>query len=911
MANELKLGLVIGGAVSGTVKSSFKDIEGRIKSLDKAGAQSRAMQRNIGDTIKLREEWRKAHMAGSAGADGLRRKLEANLAALKREGVEVRNLGKAYEQQARQALAAERKAKGQEQIRAGAEGMGKAGMAAGVGIAAVGVAAKVSADYGAITRDIAIKAGIANKPEEAAMSRTIIATAQDSGLARNEVANVVNELVGAGMDLAKALEYAPVAAKFVVGQGADGASTAKMINALGQNAKITDAGQMQKALEAIAFQGQAGSFEAADMAKWFPDLLAGMGKLGITGNDSVAQLGAILQVQMKTAGSSDEAAGNLKNWMEKIGSGEVVKAYKDVGIDYQGSMNTGLQNGKSTLESSFALAMQYVEKTDPKKAKAMSEGVAKIGKEVDPEKAKTMMTSLEQALRTGDLFADMQVKAALTAYSQNKVLYEQLKNDSASAAGILDKNLAERRETSSQKWKEVAQSFDDATRSVGDALRPITDKVADVLGVVGRAITDVSDKAPNLTMGIAGVGAAIVTAMGVFSTLKMGKGVINLARGAMGGRDRSAGSADSDTESENPKVALIKAGAGLLEKIAGGGKNDGEASEDPKVAFIKAGAGLLETIAGGDKDDGAASDGPQKVFVVNASELIAGGSGAPAGEPGGRRGRGRGRRSRAGGGAGGRRAGARRPPVPPPAPPVPVIAPRAGLMARATSAASTASKFGKAVPGAALFEAGAKAVETYMSDDTAEKKAEGYGEAAGGLAGTMAGAAAGAAIGSVVPILGTAVGALVGGYLGSLGGEFLGGKAGKGIFDVANGGSEDERRIAAARPAVAPGAVTRNGEVPGAPSLGDVARSFAAPTEATPMAVLMKPIEQASAPAIAAAPPKVEQTLTMAPVFNVTVTGDVKDPRLLAQELMPEIKRQMDGLAKQATRRQMADDTHT
>jgi len=893
MANELKLGLVIGGAVSGTVKSAFKDIDGRIKSLDKAGAQSRAMQRNIGDTIKLREEWRKAHMAGSAGADGLRRKLEANLAALKREGVEVRNLGKAYEQQARQALAAERKAKGQEQIRAGAEGMGKAGIAAGVGIAAVGVAAKVSADYGAITRDIAIKAGIANKPEEAAMSRTIITTAQDSGLARNEVANVVNELVGAGMDLAKALEYAPVAAKFVVGQGADGASTAKMINALGQNAKITDAGQMQKALEAIAFQGQAGSFEAADMAKWFPDLLAGMGKLGITGNDSVAQLGAILQVQMKTAGSSDEAAGNLKNWMEKIGSGEVVKAYADVGIDYQGSMNTGLQNGKSTLESSFALAMQYVEKTDPKKAKAMSEGVAKIGKEVDPEKAKTMMTSLEQALRTGDLFADMQVKAALTAYSQNKVLYEQLKNDSASAAGILDKNLAERRETSSQKWKEVAQSFDDATRSVGDALRPITDTVADVLGSVGRAITDVSDKAPNLTMGITALGAAIVTGMGLLSTVKMGKGVINLARGAMGGRDRNAGALDGAADSQNPKSKLFKAGAGVLESMTGGGK-----------------------------DDGVGSGGTQKVFVVNAAALQSGGSGAAAGEPGARRGRGRGRRGRAGSGgaSAGRRAGARRQPVPTAAPVVPspaptapaaAVSPRAGVMARATSAASTASKFGRAVPGAALFEAGAKAVETYMSDDTAEKKAEGYGEAAGGLAGTMAGAAAGAAIGSVVPILGTAVGALVGGYLGSLGGEFLGGKAGKGIFDVANGGSEDERRIAAARPAVAPGAVTRNGEVPGAPSLGDVARSFAAPTEATPMAVLMKPIEQANAPAIAAAPPKVEQTLTMAPVFNVTVTGDVKDPRLLAQELMPEIKRQMDGLAKQATRRQMADDTHT
>ncbi|PYD24337.1 phage holin family protein, partial [Pseudomonas syringae] len=42
------------------------------------------------------------------------------------------------------------------------------------------------------------------------------------------------------------------------------------------------------------------SFEASDMAKWFPELLANMGSIGITGMDAVTQLGAMLQVQMKT-----------------------------------------------------------------------------------------------------------------------------------------------------------------------------------------------------------------------------------------------------------------------------------------------------------------------------------------------------------------------------------------------------------------------------------------------------------------------------------------------------------------------------------------------------------------------------------------------------------------------------------
>ena len=251
--------------------------------------------------------------------------------------------------------------------------------------------------------------------------------------------------------------------------------------------------------------------------------------------DSVTQLGAMLQVQMKTAGGSDEAANNLKNWMEKIGSGETVKAYADAGIDYQGSMNTGLQNGKSTLESSFALAQKYIEATDPKRAAEMAKATAAISKEADPEKAKAMMKSLEEALRTGDLFADMQVKAALTAYMQNKDLYEQLKKDSAGATGILDKNLAERRQTSAQKWSEMAQSMDDAMRSIGDAIRPVTDSVADGINNVSRKLSGLSDEFPRVVVGIGTAVAALVALGGVVHTYKIGKGLMNLGRGTLMG----------------------------------------------------------------------------------------------------------------------------------------------------------------------------------------------------------------------------------------------------------------------------------------------------------------------------------------------------------------------------------------
>lgn len=636
MGNKLALGLVIGGAISSTVGTAFKDVANRIKKLEETGKKARVLEKAIGETMRLRDEWRKAHMAGEKGADELRKKLENNLSALKKQGVEVRNLGKAYTQMGKAARGAELKAKGHMQLDAGKQQMKSSIGQATAASAAMVIPAKISADYGAIIRDIAIKANIANTPQEAQLSKTVIDTSRDTGMARNQVAEVVNALVGAGMELDKALSYAPTAAKFAVGQGSDGGETAKMINALGQNAKITDPAVMQKALEAIAYQGQAGSFEAADMARWFPELLAGMGKLGITGMDSVTQLGAMLQVQMKTAGGSDEAANNLKNWMEKIGSGDTVEAYKKAGIDYQGSMQTGLQNGKSTLESSFSLAQKYIEATDPKKAAEMAKAVAGISKETDPEKAKAMIASLEAALRTGDLFADMQVKGALTAYMQNKDLYEKLKKDSASATGILDKNLAERRQSSAQKQAEMVQGLDDAMRGIGDAMRPVTDAVTEGITSVAGGLAKLADESPRLVTGIGMATAGLIGLSAAVSSFKMAKGLMNIGRGSLmgnpnipqkvivtnmgsGGRGGGldAGDLDADGDADGKKgkkggrggrgggasVGSVVKGAAVVAVVDAGFKaydtyQNAETQDQKAVGYGEAAGGLAGTLAG-------------------------------------------------------------------------------------------------------------------------------------------------------------------------------------------------------------------------------------------------------------------------------------------------------------------------
>lgn len=911
MANNLALGLVIGGAVSPTVGAAFNTVESRIKKLEQRGNQAKVLRNTIGETMRLRDEWKKAHDSGAASASGLLRKLENNLDTLRKQGVQVGKLRQEYQSLDRVARSMDLKVKGHQQIE-----QGKAGLKSGIGTAVAGVGAmavptKISADYQAIIRDIAIKAGVANQPQEAELTTSVIKTSQDTGMARNDVADLVNKLVGAGMSLDKALSYAPVAAKFAVGQGASGNDTANMIQALQQNAKITNPKVMEKALEAIAMQGQAGSFEASDMARWFPQLLAGMGKLGVTGMDSVSQLGAMLQVQMKTAGGSDEAANNLKNWMEKIGSTDVVKSYKDVGIDYQGSLNTGIQKGMSTLESSFALAQRYIEKTDPEKAKKMKEATAKISKEADPAKAKEMLDSLEQALRTGDLFADMQVKAALTAYTQNRALYEQLKKDSQNASGILDKNLAERRGASSQIWAETFQAVNDSMRSIGDAIRPVTDAVAKGITATAKEFTALSDTSKPVVLAIASIGTGLLALKSAAGVFKIGKGLLNIGRGSLTGDPNKVqkvyvtNSGDKDDKPEG-KLGAVK---GLLEtglkafkgddktkgkdkgKPGGDGKEgaddaDDDAEESGKTGFdpVDTGLKILDLFGeGGNDADGAkggSSSDPQKVFVVNAS-AFGGGSDAPGDQRRSRRSRRRG----AAGGAGGRRAGPPRPPMPP-APPVP-----AGRLARLAGAAGKLGSVAKAVPGAKFLDAGMLALDTYQIAETQDEKAEGYGGAAGGLAGALAGGAAGAAIGSIVPVIGTAIGGAVGAFLGGMGGQDIGGFLGKALF-----GSDEKTEVIAdkrgdAKPSAAP---------------GDVVKAMAAVSPA-PLALpaVVKAAEESKP-----APTKVDQQFTFSPNMPVNVQGDVKDPAQLARDIAPFLQRQFEEFSRQAAARQLFDAPH-
>lgn len=805
MAKDLALGIVIGGAVSATFGKAISDTSSKIDAMKKRANDSRLWQRQIGETMRLQDEFRRLHLAGDSAADGIRRKLDSNLKSLRDAGIEVGRLDRAYAQLGRTARGMDLKVAGRERLAAGQEaGRGVIGDAVKL-TAAVAVPATIAANYQAIIRDIALKAGIARTQEEAAMGTRIRRDAGANGIGRNELADAVNQMVAGGMDLDRALNFAPLVAKFSIGQGATTVETAKMIQALQQNAEIVDPQQMSKALEAIAYLGKEGSFESVDMARWFPVLLAEMKKIGITGQDSVTQLGAMLQVQMKTAGSSDEAANNLRNWFSKIGSGETERNYAKAGVDYQAKMREAISKGWSTMEASFVLARAYIERVDPAKAKQLAAAAKQFNSEMDPAKRQAQMAAFAETMKTGDLFNDMQVKAALTAYMQNAELYSNLKRNAQQASGEIQKDLEARRETSKQIWNEVGQRWDDAMRSIGDALRPITDRVGEVAKGAGSGIQSAADSAPKATAAVVGIAGTVLAVRGAKALWSIGRGMFDIARGTL----------------------LARGGRGAAGRAGGGaGGAVGRA---------------LDALGGA----GGAAGGVQRVFVVNMPGGGIGGGGLGDLMGGGRAGRAARRAATMGGRLGrigrifnaGRALFGR-------------VAPYAGKLA----VAGTVLKFGLAAR---------EAYAVASSTDTNTQKANRFAGIAGSLAGGVMGAKLGAMVGAIGGPIGSAVLGVIGGAVGTFAGDKLFSAISRKVLDR---------------------------------------KSDETPANAAAVAKAAKAAESPAADARFG--PRIDQTNTFAPVFNVKIEASDTDManKFLAQ-VSPQLTRMMEEHQRKANSR--------
>lgn len=789
MSANVALGVVIGGAVGASFGKALSDSSAKIDVFKQKSEKARGFHNLIGDTIRLRDEMGKTADKSGAAFGKLLKAHESNIQKLKAHGFAVHQLDKDYARLGRTVKGLELRQRGHEKIGAGVEAVKNNWQVGAAAAASIAAPVMVSANYQAIIRDIAIKGGIARTGQETAMSESIRKDAADSGIDRNELAQAVNTLVAGGMAVEEAVAQARSVARFAVSQNSDSTDTAKLVLALRQ-AGITDPAAMEKALGKIAVAGDLGSFEAKDMAKHFGNLMPQMTAFGLAGEHATMALANMLQTQMKAAGSADEAANNLANLLGKIVSDDSKKKFADKGIDLQGSMQAAIAKGYDPVSAFIGLIQESIKQGDPGKAQEMAALQERIAKAQDPAAAQKMLDGYLEMAGLSEFISDRQARQAALAAIQNQQLHrDNLKKiQDADGQAKIEKDLADRREASQQRWREVGRAMDEAMARLGDAIRPLTDAAATGLKALGDAVSWTAEKAPVLVAGLLALGAAMA-GVGVAKGLgKMAGGALDVGRGMWN----------------------VWRG-GKLPQVPGSGKGGL--------------AGKLADVLGG------AGGGVQPVFVTNWP-------GGGIDLPGGQRGKNG------------------------PLTPKDKLG-RATHIGKATTAAEGAASAGRAGVMARLGTAAAGVVGA----GKAAMAAPTLGAVAAGGAGTLA---AGGALVAGAGLGGYAIGSVINAGINKAMSAATGKETSLGgwIYDKLHPEKPDSAPVAKA-PAPSPS-------------------GGGTPTKATP----------------------VSQPLTFSPTIHVTVQGDVKDPRQLANELMPHLRRMFEQFQSQSARGAMFDPAH-
>lgn len=159
--------------------------------------------------------------------------------------------------------------------------------------------------------------------------------------------------------------------------------------------------QIELGLAKLMRGGQEGGFEIKDSAQWI-GRLAPFFK-GYKGMDGIEAMVTMLQQVRSTAGTNDEAANNLRNFVQKMGSDNTVKDFKKQGIDLTAEMAKGAARGQSPVDTYMAQLDRVMAKQDPEgKARAAMKKVDG-DKSLSPEERKERYDRVAEIYKTAGI----------------------------------------------------------------------------------------------------------------------------------------------------------------------------------------------------------------------------------------------------------------------------------------------------------------------------------------------------------------------------------------------------------------------------------------------------------------------------------------------------------------------------
>lgn len=489
MGKAITLGLVLGAALAPGFNAIFKTAREQAQGLKTALSKSRLGAAAAADVVKLGaklEQLKSKQTALGSNSVNLANRITQTQRALgeaadkaKRYGVTLENASAKHKafaasaDHATQSLARLQAAEQRKSVREEA----KSSLIGTVGAtAAVAAPVKVAMDEEHRLRAIGNIADLSAQ-QVTELGQSMRRVGADVNQTTDAMMEAYNVLLGKGLDSGRSTAVLEPIGKTATAAQASIEDLSVTTYALLDNLKLAE-NQVPKAMDMLAQAGKEGSFELKDMAKFFPQLTAQAATLGMQGTEAVATLGSALQVAMKGAGSPEEAANNLKNFLQKMTSPDTVKNFKEeFGVNLETSMKAAMARGENPVEYMVGL----------------------IGKLTKGDK-----------FRIGELFGDMQVGNFLAPMLQNMEEYRQIKERTLGASGVVDTDFANMMTTGTERTKSATIALTRLGSTLGMVLMPAVVAVADGLGSMVSVVADLAQRYPNFTTVIAFAAAGLV-----------------------------------------------------------------------------------------------------------------------------------------------------------------------------------------------------------------------------------------------------------------------------------------------------------------------------------------------------------------------------------------------------------------
>ncbi len=329
---------------------------------------------------------------------------------------------------------------------------------------------------------------------------------QDTFQSSAELTTGLQTLMAGGIDITKSVDSLTTIGRTATAADAEITDLSNAALALISNLDIQPEG-LAKSFDIMALGGKRGRFELKDMAAEFPKLTGRMQLLGMTGQESIADLTAALQIARETTGSGGEAANNMFNFLNKLTAKETAANFAKFGVDLEAEMQEAADLGISPLVH--------------------------------------MLDVIEEqtggnAFRIGELFADTQVGAFLAPMLSQMKEFKALRADLLAATGVVDGDLKIMSETAKELREQAQEGVTNLSRAIGDALEPSTKAMDRFVASLSNGLAKVIDNVPVIGQVFAvsfGVMGTVLSAAGTLGSGLAGiAGTALLAHQALGGR---------------------------------------------------------------------------------------------------------------------------------------------------------------------------------------------------------------------------------------------------------------------------------------------------------------------------------------------------------------------------------------